>query len=324
MISYIQPFYLPRDADALGTPTAGYAVAWITSDGKLHTKTSDGTVSDFSPGGGGGSGLTLDPTLPGSLLYATAGAVAQIPWATPGKVLSTSGLFGFAWIDLPAPGFVLPAGGTEGQYLASDGNGGASWQTLPPAGLGGGGPNPPATGNVFTFGEPGDTNGLFYWLGTVGGAQAWANPYPVQLGITVGVGNLAGGSLASLSDRQPSDVYTDATTDPAYDFQIMSGRKLTLSTWTYQVRCTAAVGQPTDHTPTRLDLFGSNDGATWTLLDSQPGLNDTVCGTWHVFTPPAQTQGYSWFRVREIGLSNSGTYHYTASEFEFYGALAPA
>lgn len=175
-------------------------------------------------------------------------------------------------------------------------------------------PTPPAANTkALTYTSDGDTNGVFYWLGTSYGAGNWVNPYTAnRLAITYS--SILGGQspVESLVDRQPSHFHTvsgPAGTNHFIEFDLLSGNKLALNHWTYRSRDNAP-----QNIPDRLILKVSNDQQNYVDIDDK--TITTAQDTWYSFPISGQTIGYRYLKV--FGL---GSEYFTAGEFEFYGTL---
>lgn len=77
----------------------------------------------------------------------------------------------------------------------------------------GSGGTPTVTGKSLTYESDGDTNGVFYWLGTNYGKQSWVNPYSagfinITLSSKLNGFGFVDGNPAGLCDRTSNSVHT--------------------------------------------------------------------------------------------------------------------
>lgn len=163
---------------------------------------------------------------------------------------------------------------------------------------------------ALTYVSNGDANGLFYYLGTNKGLEAWSNPL-VANRIAVFYSSILGGQspVESLVDRQPSFFHTNTTTPLFIEFDLLASNKLTVNYWTYRSRSNAL-----DHIPNRLVLSVSNDRVNYTQIDDKsftPAQN-----TYYSFPVLSQSVGYRYCKFTAFG-----TQYFTAGEFELYGSL---
>lgn len=175
--------------------------------------------------------------------------------------------------------------------------------------------NPPPADNTkaLTYTSDGDTNGVFYWLGTSYGAGNWQNPY-IANKIAITYSSILGGQspVESLVDRQPSHFHTVSGppgTNHFIEFDLSSNNKLTLNYWSYRSR-----DNDPANIPNRLILRVSNDQENYVELANQTIV--TAQNTWYSFPINNQTIGYRYLKI--FGL---GSEYFTAGEFEFYGTL---
>ena len=181
-----------------------------------------------------------------------------------------------------------------------------------------------------TYSAPGDTNGVFYFLGTSYGADAFSNPFSSgQIGAfryTDGAG-----TIADLFDRQTNTTYTLASVTPDYVFaDLGANRSLLPNRYTQQnyiqgnrsirnwkLQASNAVTSPYNHT--------NISAATWVDLDVR--VNDTtmVEGTpaaWAVYTPnQSNSTAYRFFRILRTGVDALGGAYLCTAEWEMYGTF---
>ena len=164
-----------------------------------------------------------------------------------------------------------------------------------------------------TYISNGDTNGLFYYLGTNKNTVAWSNPSGNK--ITIAASSIAAGSVGILTDRAPSEFYTASNANSWVEFNIYPSQ-LKCSGYSLRNRSNA------DHYLRNWQLQGSiDDGVTWSILDNQ--VNNTTLNTpsqW-LYLPVTSSVSYSKFRIYETGLNSSNTYYICLGEVELYGSV---
>ena len=180
------------------------------------------------------------------------------------------------------------------------------------AGLSGDGSSAPGggTGTNLAFVSNGDSNGLFYFIGTNSRSIAWVNPAGNSLTITAS--SIASGSLISLTNRQNSDFLTNSVANSWVKFQVAGKLKCNY----YSIRTRAA---NVDYYPRNWILQGSNNGADWIDLNIQ--VNNTTLssvGQW-LSLPVVTNVSYSSFRILQNGLNSSNSHFFCLDEIELYG-----
>lgn len=160
-----------------------------------------------------------------------------------------------------------------------------------------------------TFATAGDTNGLFYYLGTEKLTKPWANP--TTKGLSLNASSVENGSVISLVNRDESQFYTSNTPNSWVSFNIEN--KLKCNYYSIRARNNTA------YYPRNWKLQGSNDGNTWIDLDTQ--INNTVLSSasqW-LSLPVISSEAYSWFRILNYGIDSEGHNYFTLGEVELYG-----
>lgn len=180
-------------------------------------------------------------------------------------------------------------------------------------------PTPPSSPHTFTYVSDGDANGVFYFLGTGLGTTSWSNPQGSgALVITVNGSTTMGfGSLASIVNRATDDNSSPNATNSFFTFDLGAGHSLQLVTWSYRSR-----DGFTSSTPTGIEIYGSNDNSSFTLLDSQTSLSFTSFNEWMTWSI-SPSAGYRYLKLKQIDPNNSGGANnfFTIGEFEIYGAF---
>lgn len=170
------------------------------------------------------------------------------------------------------------------------------------------------------YSSGGDTNGLFYWLGSHdlnGDAYSWAQPWrKVLVSSTAYWDGGYGPPLATISrgaDTYNSWVATSALPNDIV-FNLSPLRKFKPNKLTIQ-----SEGNGGCH-PKDWIFYGSNDGATWVPLQTvtDSGINATY--TWFSFDVTPPSVGYSYFKIDVTATSGGGSVR--VNEIELYGELS--
>lgn len=180
--------------------------------------------------------------------------------------------------------------------------------------FGGSGGGSSATKNL-TFSADGDSNGVFYYIGTALGTTTWNNPAGSSVIITPS--STGYGNANSLTGRASSDFWTNNIAGSYIIFSLGS-HKLNLNHYTLQTR-----GTNSDYYPQDWQINGSNDGTTWTTLDTRNGYTGfTSTAQWADFalTPSIP---YSYFQIIETGNDSSGSEYLCLGQVELYGEFIP-
>ncbi|MEH1853443.1 MAG: discoidin domain-containing protein [Nostoc sp.] len=161
----------------------------------------------------------------------------------------------------------------------------------------------------------GDTNGLFYYLGSSKKTTAWVNPSGG--GVIISASSTESGVLSSLTDRASSEWFSNINANNWVQFQLVSC-KLQCSKYSIKTRANNV-----DYYPRNWQLQGSNDGTTWDVIDSQ--VNNTALNSvsqWLTLSVTSTT-AYSYFRILQNGNDSSGTGYLCLGEVELYGTYSP-
>jgi hypothetical protein len=71
-----------------------------------------------------------------------------------------------------------------------------------------------------------------------------------------------------------------------------------------------------------MEVYGSNDGSSYTLLDSATGLTFGSFGQWFTQALGSPSAGYRYIKLKQIDPNNSGVNNFfTIGEFEIYGTF---
>ena len=222
------------------------------------------------------------------------------------------------------PNQISAAGTTAGQVLTSDGTN-ASWQSA--AAKLDALPNGTSVSVARTFSSAGDTNGVFYFLGTQLGASTWGNPQTTAQIVAVRSTNGAG-TVADIFDRTTNATYTDGGALGDFIFVDLGANRSLVPNY-YSLR---NYNQANRELRT-WKLQGTNsvagtsvaqiNAATWTDLDVR--TNDTTmagASAWANFTPnQANTTAFRYLRILQTGNDALGQPYICVAEWEMYGTF---
>lgn len=163
----------------------------------------------------------------------------------------------------------------------------------------------------------GDSNGIFYFIGTSENTLPWANP--TSKGLIISSSSIGSGSLNSLVNRDNSSFYTNSDPNSYVSFFLGETRKLKCNYYTLETRADSS-----DYYPRNWKLQGSNNGSTWVDLDIQ--INNTTLNSvnqWLALPVSPSVDTYSYFRIYITGDNSAGYRHLVLGEVELYGAYTP-
>lgn len=177
-----------------------------------------------------------------------------------------------------------------------------------------------------TWSSNGDTNGLFYYLGTEGGTTSWSNPSERttndEYKVTTDYLNVFNTSYLppeatdrlGEGDNGGTHIYHSTNTNGSWvSFELADGVTLQVDRVTLRNRDFHA------HLLKNIKVQGSTDGGSnWTDL----WVNSSTWGrdAWNGVTVSDTTE-YSSFRVLQNGTDSSNYYYLTVAEIELYGTL---
>lgn len=167
---------------------------------------------------------------------------------------------------------------------------------------------------IFTYVSDGDTNGVFYYLGTNAGADPWTNPHTAGF-LTIAASNIGTGSLAQTVDRTNNDNWDAPQAGNWWQVDFGASRTLVVSAWSFQQRSI------TGNNPTQLTLAGSNDGTNFTTILGTQTISNTSANQWNSFTIAGQTTAYRYIRMTRTANDSSGGTYFTIGDWELYGTL---
>lgn len=179
---------------------------------------------------------------------------------------------------------------------------------------------PGYTPHTLTYSSGGDTNGVFYWIGSHdlnGDSHTWANPANRVL-VSALQGWDGGYGQPRYVVSRGTDTYnawvSAAALPNAIIFSLGSFYKLKPNKITLQ-----SEGNPGCH-PKDWILYGSNDGTNWTVLQTVTNSGISSTYTWYDFAITSPDNGYSYFKLDITATSGGNAVR--LNELELYGELS--
>ncbi|OUL28777.1 hypothetical protein [Nostoc sp. 106C] len=176
----------------------------------------------------------------------------------------------------------------------------------------------PVQEHTLSYVSDGDTNGVFYYLGTSKGTQGWINPHNSgALEISMS-SKLAGFDTTIMEsrvvDRHPTDqIATNNVPDGYIDIDLKTAR-LKLKDYTVLGR------NWSDNHPFHWLVKGSNDQTMWTTLQDRNGAA-LIQNTWDHEDVNSST-AYRYFRFQQVGINASSQYYFCIGGLELYGDIS--
>lgn len=170
---------------------------------------------------------------------------------------------------------------------------------------------------TLTYASDGDTNGVFYFMGTVFGQNAgWFNPYPQLL--TTSVSALSAGSnLANFTDRViTAFAETTNVANSWIKFDLGANNTLKLQGWTWRA---SQYVVSNNFDATALKIEGSNDDSSWTQLDARTGMTWTTNGQYRSWTFSDNGVAYRYMKITQTAANDGGTNYIECGDIELYG-----
>lgn len=171
-------------------------------------------------------------------------------------------------------------------------------------------------GKLLSYAFAGDTNGVFYYIGTNYGTEPWVNPYDTGR-ITITASSLEGGSFSQLVDRYDNFVYTANVSNSYFIFDLGYFHSLVLKG--YWLKAASFTG----YEPRNFDVHGSNDLFNWNLLDRQinnygiGGANQSL-----YISISSISAGYRYIKITQTAPGSGGADYFILGEVELYGEFS--
>jgi hypothetical protein len=180
---------------------------------------------------------------------------------------------------------------------------------------------------TLTYSSDGDTNGLFYFIGTDYLSTSWSNP-STSGEITIVVKTTDTGAPSDLVDRTTNQWYTAPVANSYAGVDIGNGRTMSITKYTIRNRTEAQDMlrtwrlQGSNNVST--NTTGGFDAATWVDIDVRSGdTSITSLNQFVTFTAnQSNTNSYRWFRLIQDGVNSNGANYLCFAEWEFYGEFS--
>lgn len=175
--------------------------------------------------------------------------------------------------------------------------------------------NTPAT-KTLAYASGGDTNGLFYWLGTKGGTQPYSNPGQNGIVAYSQSSTFNNSTLAAnnLNNRGATDNSFHTLNNYNEWVEVDLKQKFNLRGYSIQGR--------TDYNgnhPKSWNILGSNNGIDRDIIDQVAGFS-VAFNTW-VYRAIDNSNYYRYYRLQATGADSSNGGYLAFGEWEFYGVL---
>jgi len=181
----------------------------------------------------------------------------------------------------------------------------------------------------------GDSNGIFYYLGTNKNSQAWSNPVLDNI-VNISLSSFYTSLLSSsnISYNHPEYLVNGqenifvATANIPNSYYLIDLKSYTLCPNYYSIRARNYDAQ----NPQNWQLQASADNINWDILDSRSN-NPLSPNQWLSISLPNIVKSYRYFKIVETGLSTinnennalplgSSSYIFSLGQIEFYGLLS--
>jgi hypothetical protein len=168
---------------------------------------------------------------------------------------------------------------------------------------------------ILTFANAGDTNGIFYWLGTDKGQSLWSNPSSQLTYSRQGAG--AYDNFATMTDRTVNAHPNNTWLETSPYLQVDLGANLKLVPNYYSLRSWIN----SDRLPRNWKIQGSNDLTIWADLDTVTNNTSITGGSQWISRPiTGESTAYRYFRYTCVSPGDSNNIIEVAlGEWEFYG-----
>lgn len=174
-----------------------------------------------------------------------------------------------------------------------------------------------STKKILTYVSGGDTNGVFYWIGTQGNTQPYSNPAVSGLVTATASSTLNSNAVASnLTDRGTAIAHSANDPNAYFEYDIGPNYSLIMSSYSLKGRDDSGV-----HLPVDWKMEASKDSSSWIDVDIQVNNLTIQANAWTTFPIANQTTAYRYWRLQLTGVDSGGNYYLTLGEWEFYGTL---
>lgn len=184
--------------------------------------------------------------------------------------------------------------------------------------LGTGTPEPPPSNQgILIYESNGDTNGVFYYIGSNKLLEAFTNPALNGRIVMSASSNLnAETSPLNLTAKTLGLGHTLQGIGEFFKLDLKAGNSLIVNHYTLKAR-----SDYNGNYPRNWKLQASNDDATWIDIDTQINSTGLNFGTFVSIPIAGQTTAYRYWRLLLTGGDSSGAQYLILDEWEFYGNL---
>lgn len=178
-------------------------------------------------------------------------------------------------------------------------------------------PTPTSKEVTLTYASNGDSNGVFYYIGSNKLTQAWSNPHTDNL-ITVFFSSAYDESHNNpqyLVDRQVNSLIATKNEINSYmAVDLKADKSLILSAYSIRAR------NVNDRNLISWKIQGSNNNQNWIDIDTQQN-NPLNASQWFSKIITGQDTAFKAFRILQTGINTNGDYILCVGELELYGKL---
>lgn len=172
-----------------------------------------------------------------------------------------------------------------------------------------------------TYSSNGDTNGVFYAIGSTFGGRTWLNPMTKGSLVVNGYDNALAVTVGSGAVDRDATVDLGITTNAAGNFwkcTLPQGFLLLINKNTIQCRPNAS-GLGSNVASYKLE--GSIDGFLWVTIQTISGLTYVAASDWKATTITGATTPYRYFRMLWQSNETGSNSFFFLTNWEIYGTL---
>lgn len=177
---------------------------------------------------------------------------------------------------------------------------------------------PPSNQAILTYQSNGDTNGIFYYIGSNKLLEAFTNPAVNGRIVMSASSNLnSETSPLYLTNRAVQLGHTLQGIGQFFKVDLGVNSSLLINHYTLK-----AQSDYNGNYPRNWKLQACNDDITWMDIDTQANNTDLNLGTFVSIPIAGQTTAYRYWRLLLTGSDSAGAQYLVLDEWEFYGNLA--
>lgn len=175
-------------------------------------------------------------------------------------------------------------------------------------------PSPASNTTTLTYASDGDTNGLFYYLGTNKNTTAFSNPTTAGIIAVTQSTYSSYGKPEWLTDRGGDSIHTNNEPNSWVAIDLKTNGTFKCNYYSVKAR------SENNQNLRSFEFQGSNDFITWNVLDSKTNQTQISSDAW-VSYPIPLTASYRYFRILQTGLNQNSSNFLVINELEIYGNL---